>query len=75
MPIIIGIIQANQVTEMNVFERVETESDGSQTIRVHHTEAYTRGIALQAHEILSIESDLLGGTVSEHLERQDLIVK
>jgi hypothetical protein len=68
-----GVIIGNSRSRMLVLETEEIEQQDSTRTVVQQYESLTLGIAVQAKEVFSLKSQLLGGTFGEYLERNKLL--
>jgi hypothetical protein len=59
---------------MTVFRSAEKIDETGNEKSVEQYEALTLGVAVQASAILNQESELLGGTIRDHLKRSNLLV-
>jgi hypothetical protein len=71
-PKIVGMVVGNHTTKMLVFSDSERISESKETI-VERYEALQLGIALQSTGLLTINSRILKGTLSNHLKRYGLL--
>lgn len=72
-PIVVGIVFGNLMTDMIVFSEKERTADGLETVIFEKTETLHLGLALRSNAVLGLHSRLLGKTVQEHLQEQDLL--
>jgi len=74
--VIHGVIIGNSEAQMTVFRSEERIKEIGKTIKVEQYEKYealTLGVAVTAREIFSLKSNLLGASVRDHLEANDLL--
>lgn len=74
MPQVAGIIVGNSSMEMNVFTQKEILEDGTTTI-VERYEALQLGIAVTSIQMFEINSELLGDTLYNYLDKYSLLGK
>jgi hypothetical protein len=65
--IVKGVVIGNSQSEMILSFETEKESDGEQSHSVERVERLTLGIAVRSIEIVALLSNLLEGTVKDHL--------
>jgi hypothetical protein len=71
--IVKGVVIGNSQSEMILSFETEKESSGEQVHSVERVERLTLGIAVRAIEIAALTSNLLEGTVSDHLSKHGLL--
>lgn len=68
-----GVVIGNSESKMLVFRSDERLTEGAGTSSVEHYEVMTLGVAVQTRVLLSQDSELLGGTVRDHLATHELL--
>ncbi len=72
-----GLIIGNAQTEMEVYREKEEIEDKGKNEKIIHTyiktEVLSHGIAIQSQELAKIQSELLGKTLQEYLEENEMI--
>jgi hypothetical protein len=74
-PIVLGVVIQNGKSGMLVHSDTERDESGDQRLVVERYEYLTYGRAVSASAIAELRSNILNGTVREHLARLDLVAK
>ncbi len=73
-PIVVGYIVENGRSGMLVMSHRESIAESSSETVVEQYEYLTYGIAVSSSAVVEVQSELLGGTIKDHLKRHNLFI-
>lgn len=73
-PTLAGMVIGNMETDMTIVRGMGVDSDGNHKTVYETIERLHQGIAIQTQSLMSVESTMLGSTVSQYLSNHGLLV-
>ena len=69
-----GLIIGNKSTEILIFKEKEVIDEGKKESTIERYESLQLGVAVDSISILSVEVDILGRTIGDHLIKNELLI-